>query len=126
MQKPVRICTFTQSINPIKIEKMSQNDDLFTYDEDDAVKYIQNVLPQELKEKYSHDDIVYITDVVYDYYEQKGLFDDRDDEEVEIDEDDIIAYARKCAHKDGVKIDDEDMPFLVRGELDYEESLGVF
>ena len=105
---------------------MSQNDDLFTYDEDDAVKYIQNVLPQELKEKYSHDDIVYITDVVYDYYEQKGLFDDRDDEEVEIDEDDIIAYARKCACKDGMKIDDEDMPFLVRGELDYEESLGVF
>ena len=72
---------------------MSQNDDLFTYDEDDAVKYIQNVLPQELKEKYSHDDIVYITDVVYDYYEQKGLFDDRDDEEVEIDEGRLIAYA---------------------------------
>lgn len=126
MQKPVRICIFTQSINLIKIDEMSQNDDLFTYDEDDAVKYIQNVLPQELKEKYSHDDIVYITDVVYDYYEQKGLFDDRDDEEVEIDEDDIIAYARKCARKDGMKIDDEDMPFLVRGELDYEESLGVF
>ena len=81
---------------------MSQNDDLFTYDEDDAVKYIQNVLPQELKEKYSYDDIVYITDVVYDYYEQKGLFDERDEEEVELDEDDIIAYARKCARKDGV------------------------
>ena len=37
---------------------MSQNDDLFTYDEDDAVKYIQNVLPQEFKEKYIHEYIV--------------------------------------------------------------------
>ena len=46
--------------------------------------------------------------------------------EVELDEEDIIAFACKSARKDGVKIEDEDMPFLVRGELDYEESLGVF
>ncbi len=105
---------------------MSQEEDLFTYDEDEAVRYILNVLPQELKEKYSHDDIVYITDVVYDYYEQKGLFDEQAGDEVELDEEDIIEFARKCARKDRMKIDDEDMPFLVRGELDYEESLGVF
>ena len=36
---------------------MSQEEDLFAYDEDDAVRYILNVLPQELKEKYTHDDI---------------------------------------------------------------------
>ena len=28
---------------------MSQEEDLFAYDEDDAVRYILNVLPQELK-----------------------------------------------------------------------------
>ena len=32
---------------------MSQEEDLFAYDEDDAVRYILNVLPQELKEKYT-------------------------------------------------------------------------
>ena len=103
-----------------------QEEDLFAYDEDDAVRYILNVLPQELKEKYTHDDIIYVTDVVYDYYDQKGLFDEQAGEEVELDEEDIIAFACKSARKDGVKIEDEDMPFLVRGELDYEESLGVF
>ena len=92
---------------------MSQEEDLFTYDEDEAVRYILNVLPQELKEKYSHDDIVYITDVVYDYYEQKGLFDEQAGDEVELDEEDIIEFARKCARKDRMKIDDEDMPFLL-------------
>ena len=105
---------------------MSQEEDLFAYDEDDAVRYILNVLPQELKEKYTHDDIIYVTDVVYDYYDQKGLFDEQAGEEVELDEEDIIAFACKSAHKDGVKIEDGDMPFLVRVELDYEESLGVF
>ncbi len=104
---------------------MSQEEDLLNYDEEDAVRYIINVLPQELKEKYSHDDIVYITDIVYEYYDKKGLFDEQLDGEVELDEDDIIAFACKCAHKDGIKIADEDMPFLVRGELDYEESLGM-
>ena len=39
---------------------MSQEEDLFAYDEDDAVRYILNVLPQELKEKYTHDDIIYV------------------------------------------------------------------
>ena len=67
-----------------------------------------------------------ISDDVYDYYDQKGLFDEQAGEEVELDEEDIIAFACKSARKDGVKIEDEDMPFLVRGELDYEESLGVF
>ena len=28
--------------------------------------------------------------------------------------------------RERMKTEDEDMPFLVRGELDYEESLGVF
>ena len=54
------------------------------------------------------------------------MFDEQAGEEVELDEEDIIAFACKSARKDGVKIEDEDMPFLVRGELDYEESLGVF
>ena len=74
---------------------MSQEEDLFAYDEDDAVRYILNVLPQELKEKYTHDDIIYVTDVVYDYYDQKGLFDEQAGEEVELDEEDIIAFACK-------------------------------
>ncbi len=104
---------------------MSQEEDLINYDEEDAVRYIINVLPQELKEKYTHDDIVYITDVVYEYYDKKGLFNEELDGEVELDEEDIINFARKCAHKDGMKIDDEDIAFLVRGELDYEESLGM-
>ena len=42
-----------------------------------------------------HDDIIYVTDVVYDYYDQKGLFDEQAGEEVELDEEDIIAFACK-------------------------------
>ena len=105
---------------------MTQEEDLFAYNEEYPPSIILNVLPQELKEKYTHDDIIYVTDVVYDYYDQKGLFDEQAGEEVELDEEDIIAFACKSARKDGVILEDEDMRFLVGGDLDYEESLGVF
>ena len=39
---------------------MSTNNDELLYDEDDSVKFIQNYLPQELKGKFSNDDINYI------------------------------------------------------------------
>lgn len=43
---------------------MSNKED-FMYDEDDSVKFIQNYLPQELKGKFSNDDINYIVDLIY-------------------------------------------------------------
>jgi hypothetical protein len=48
---------------------MSTNNDELLYDEDDSVKFIQNYLPQELKGKFSNDDINYIVDLIYDFYE---------------------------------------------------------
>ena len=43
----------------------NQNDD-FLYDDDEAVRFIQNYLPQDLKGKFSNDDILYILDLVYE------------------------------------------------------------
>ena len=45
----------------------------YFYDEDDSVKFIQNYLPQELKGKFSNDDINYIVDLIYDFYESNGM-----------------------------------------------------
>ena len=118
--------TFTE----IQIEKhllMNEQDDMFPYDENDAIKFIRNYIPQEIKDKYSDDDIVYLTDIVYDYYDKKGLFAEGQDEELELDEEDIIGYVAKTVKKDKeVHFDEEDIRFLVLGELEYEDSLGVF
>ena len=45
---------------------MSEKED-FLYDEDESVKFIQNYLPQELKGKFSNDDINYIVVISYRY-----------------------------------------------------------
>ena len=107
---------------------MSDKNDLI-YDEDDSVKFIQNYLPQELKGKFSNDDINYIVDLIYDFYESRGYLNDDadDDSEVEIDEDELVEYVIKNAKKDGVgKFDAEAISFIVQGELEYCDSINMF
>ena len=108
---------------------MSEKDDMLIYDEDDSVKFIQNYLPQEMKGKFSNDDINYIVDLVYDFYESKGFMneDPEKDADVEIDEEELIAYVIKNAKKDGVgTFEAEEISFIVQGELEYCDSINMF
>ena len=108
---------------------MSEKDDMLIYDEDDSVKFIQNYLPQEMKGNFSNDDINYIVDLVYDFYESKGFMneDPEKDADVEIDEEELIAYVIKNAKKDGVgKFEAEEISFIVQGELEYCDSINMF
>ena len=106
---------------------MSTNNDELLYDEDDSVKFIQNYLPQELKGKFSNDDINYIVDLIYDCYESNGMLDDDGDDEIEIDEEEVVNYVIKNAQKDGVgKFEPEEITFIVQGELEYCDSINMF
>lgn len=108
---------------------MSEEKDLIQYDEEDAVKFIQNYLPQELKGKYTNDEINYIIDIVYEFYEDKGLMDEDTDENslIDIDEDEMIAYVLKNTKKDKINnFSSEDIAFIIQGELAYCDSLGIF
>lgn len=107
---------------------MSEKED-FLYDEDESVKFIQNYLPQELKGKFSNDDINYIVDLIYEFYESKGFLDDQvsDDVEVDINEDELADFVVKNAKKDGVgKYTPEEIAFIVQGEMEYCDSIHMF
>ncbi|MDR3193701.1 MAG: hypothetical protein LBT76_00235 [Tannerella sp.] len=105
---------------------MNEEND-YLYDDDDAVKFIRNCLPQELKEKFSDDDIVYVTDLLCEYYESKGLLDGDDNEVVDIDEDEILQYVMKNVKRDGAgHFTADELTFIVQGELAYCESIHLF
>ena len=101
---------------------MSQIED-FVYDDQEAVKFIKNNLPQDLKEKFADDEIIYITDVMYDYFESQGMLDPSLEEDPEVDVDDLLDYIMKHSKRDGFTFDREDVLFVVDGEFAYEESL---
>lgn len=108
---------------------MSSQENEMLYDEDDAVRFIRNYLPQELKEKFSDDDINYIVDLIYEFYDTKGFFDDESDdkEDIEFDEDELISFVIKNAKKDEVgKFEPEEITFIVQGELEYCDSINMF
>lgn len=108
---------------------MAKNKEPQQYDEDEAVKFIQSYLPQDLKNRFTDDEIDYIIDIVYDYYDDKGLLDDSMDEDaiVNIDENDMIDYVLKFTRKDKIRnFSAEEITFIVQGELAYCDSIGIF
>ena len=85
---------------------MGMEDDFLLEDEDDqkTIEFIKNYLPQDLKDKFTEDDLYYILDVIVDYYTSSGCLDVQPDEEgyINIDQDEIVNYIVKEAKKDGM------------------------
>ena len=40
------------------------------FDENDAIAYIRNFIPEKIRNKYSDDDILLLIDTMYDFYEK--------------------------------------------------------
>ena len=96
------------------------------YDDSEAVKFIQEHLPQEVQGKYTDDDILLMTDIMVEFYERNGWLDTDEDEEIEIDVEEIVSYVANACKKDKdckFDTDPESVRWVVEAELDYEESL---
>lgn len=96
------------------------------YDEDDAIRFIRKTLPTEVSEKYSDDEILYVIDIIWEWYEKNGYL-SLDSEVTEDEEHDlsrITDYVKTQIQKDKEFVmDPADMDLIVRGEIQYEESI---
>lgn len=100
--------------------------ELMKYDEDDAIKFIRATLPQEVSERYDDDEILYVIDIIWDWYERNGYLkiDAGVTDEEELDVAKLTAYVTKEIKKDGeVVMDPADIDMIMKGELEYEESI---
>lgn len=106
---------------------MSKDKTIMEYDEDESVKFIRKSLPEEMQNEFSDDEINYIVDLVYEFYEEKGFLDEDDDKDIEIDEDELLDYVIKNARKDKIRdFTDEQIEAIVAGELAYCDTLNLF
>ncbi|MDR1719287.1 MAG: hypothetical protein LBR67_04105 [Dysgonamonadaceae bacterium] len=102
---------------------MSENDELIDYDEDVAVAFMQNYLPQELKGRFSDDDLFYLLDLMCEFYEKNDYFND-DDEEKE--ERELIAFIIKEAKKNEIgDYTAEEIVMVLRAEEAYMATLDL-
>lgn len=101
------------------------DDELLMDAQEDArlIAHIQQVLPQELKEKFTEDDLYYFLDVLTEYYIRSGALEAQADDEgyVEINEEKAAAYLEKTARKDKVgHFTAEELLFFVDAQLSYD------
>lgn len=108
---------------------MGLEDDFLLNDADDekTIEFIRNYLPQELKEKFSEDELYYFLDLIDEYYSESGILDAQPDSEgyVDIDLEEVAKFIVKEAKRDKMgEYDPEDILFVVQGEMEYGNSLG--
>ncbi len=107
---------------------MGMEDDFLLQDEDDekTIEFIRNYLPQDLKDKFTDDDLYYIVDLIDEYFTTSGCLDAEPDNEgyIDIDLDAVVDYIVKEAAKNEMgPYAPEDVFFVVQGEMEYGESL---
>jgi len=96
-------------------------DEAFEYDDDVAVEFIHNHLPQDLKEKFSEDSLYYILDLICEFYEDNDLDEDGDEEE---EEKELVAFIVKQSKENEMgDFLPEDILMVLRAETAYMETL---
>ena len=96
------------------------------FDEFRAVAFINDRLREAGRTPYPEDEVLNVIDMIWDFYEENGLLDvdgDADDSDDDI-EPDMIDYVNRMLRKDkGASINPEDVPLMVRAEVEYEDSV---
>ena len=101
------------------------------YNEDEAVKFILNHLPAEIKEKVKNDDIEYVLDVICDFYNERGYLDEENeesDEIIDIAENEIFDYIMNQVSIDqkSEQFTEDVVDAILDGEYEYCKSIGIF
>lgn len=108
---------------------MGTENDFLLEDEDDerTIEFIKNYLPQDMKDKFTDDDLYYIFDLIVEYYTNSGCLDAEPDDEgyINIDQEEIVDYIIKESAKDGMgPYNPEEVFFVVQGEMEYGNQIG--
>lgn len=107
---------------------MTLDEELLMDAEDDrqTIEYIKNYLPQDLKERFSEEELYYFLDVLVEYYASSGILEAKPDKDgyIDIDIESIAEHLAKQAKKDKMgTFDPEELRWIVEGEMEYGESL---
>jgi len=103
----------------------------FEYNEEAAVEFILNHLPAEIKKRVKNDDIEYVLDVIYSFYEEKGYLNEESeesDEIVDVDEYEMFDYIINQVEidKKSEQLPENVVSAILDGEYEYCRSIGVF
>ena len=105
---------------------MASIDEEIRLDEEESrreLAFIRTQLPSDLKKFYSDKDILYMMDLIVDYYYTSGIL-ESDAEEVDIDIEKVAEYVCNRAKEEGFcsSFNPEEVFFIVQADLDFQEQ----
>ena len=103
---------------------MKPEEEMFEYDDEAAIAFIRNYLPQELKEKFSDDTIYYLLDTICDFFEKKDFLGDEDEEK---EEKELVNYLLSQINKEDLgDFSSEEITLFLKAEEAYSDTLDIF
>ena len=96
------------------------------FDEQKAIEFINARLVEAGRAVYPDDEVFNVIDMIWDFYEENGMLEIEADPEEDLDdvEQDVIDYVVRMLRKDKhAKVATEDVPLMVKAEMDYEDSI---
>ena len=105
---------------------MADFDEEIRLDEEEnrrELAFIRSQLPSNLKKYYSDKDILYMMDLIVEYYYESGILESTD-EEVDIDLEVVAEHVCKKAKEQGFSssFNPEDVFFIAQADLDFQEQ----
>ena len=105
---------------------MANIDEEIRLDEEEnrrELAYIRTQLPTDIKKFYSDKDILYMMDLIVDYYYTSGVL-ESEAEEVDIDLEEVASYVCKRAKDEDFcsSFNPEEVFFIVQADLDFQEQ----
>ena len=98
------------------------------YCEEEAIKFILNQLPAEIKKKVKNEDVEYVLDAIYNFYDERGYLDEENDEVVDVSENEVLEYIMTQVENDkrSEQFTEDIVSAILDGEYKYCVSVGVF
>ncbi|MCQ2334389.1 MAG: hypothetical protein MJZ89_00970 [Paludibacteraceae bacterium] len=96
------------------------------FDDDECIQFILQLIPEEDRDGMTEDDIQYVLDAIYDYYESEGLIDEDEATDGYIDETAELNYIQAACRKDGIRLTDEQIQLILDAEFQYGLEKGFY
>ena len=105
---------------------MKNDKEELEFDESAAIRFILDFIPEQDHKGMTEDDVQFILDSIYDYYESEGLVEDDEAVEADIDESDMFDFVKADASANNIKLTDEQIRLILEGEYEYGKSIGIY
>jgi hypothetical protein len=100
-----------------------ENNAMFEYDDEAAVKFIHRALPEDMRDRFDEDTLYYILDTICDFFDSRDFLSDDDDEK---EERELTQFIITQSKKDNVgDFTDDDIRIVLAAEAAYSDTLTV-